>query len=512
MTQSLKRSQLLYALAILGVIALYFGWRVQLLSLHFSYDEGIHLIWGELWAAGYTPYEEIFLSYPPFFIWSMGVPWQVFQHPAALQLLMAAYALAGVLGVIYLGTVFHSRVAGLTAGLLLAFSPAYFIPSIRVMSEVPSVGIAVAAVALAEKYRRDGGRLWLGLAGAVVALSLSLKILPFYAVPFVGLLALLRHLDGESWPQVRQSLVASKTQILLDWLIAGSSFTLVFVLPFFLFDSGEAYRQVFGMRFDSRATEFNPYESASRDILLFLFGNLSLMALTLYGLVFVVVRNLKQYGLLLVWLIFVWASMNFHVPLRHKHMPIFLPLLAVFAGLAVDHIAGYLKTFKRNEFNGQTAAMVLILATLVWLFGWDLSRAYDRNNNVGEEELAKEEWLAPIEFVQAVTTPRDCVIADNPVFLYFTDRLPPPELAEASSTRITTGHLTLDDIAQAAEKHRCQAVVVVSPRFAEEVPGLTDWLAATYQELHQADGVSIYFGKIESKPDSTASPGRDGSP
>ncbi|HMQ56365.1 MAG TPA: hypothetical protein PKD98_30075, partial [Anaerolineae bacterium] len=149
MTQSLKRSQLLYALAILGVIGLYFGWRVQLLSLHFSYDEGIHLIWGELWAAGYTPYEEIFLSYPPFFIWSMGVPWQLFQHPAALQLLMAAYALAGVLGVIYLGTVFHSRVAGLTAGLLLAFSPAYFIPSIRVMSEVPSVGIAVAAVALA---------------------------------------------------------------------------------------------------------------------------------------------------------------------------------------------------------------------------------------------------------------------------------------------------------------------------------------------------------------------------
>jgi hypothetical protein len=48
-------------------------------------------------------------------------------------------------------------------------------------------------------------------------------------------------------------------------------------------------------------------------------------------------------------------------------------------------------------------------------------------------------------------------------------------------------------------------VAVVSPRFAEEIPGLTAWLTANYLGRHQVDGVALYFGKIGTEPDSSAS-------
>ena len=100
------------------------------------------------------PYEQIFVSYTPVFIWSLGLPWRLFQEAAALQLLMATYALMGVVAIVYLGLSYRSFLAGITAALFLSFTPDYFAPSIAVMGEVQSVGVAILAIALAEKSQR----------------------------------------------------------------------------------------------------------------------------------------------------------------------------------------------------------------------------------------------------------------------------------------------------------------------------------------------------------------------
>jgi 4-amino-4-deoxy-L-arabinose transferase-like glycosyltransferase len=143
--------------SIVMLVSLFYWWRSNVFSVFpFNYDEGIHLILGKLWAAGYSPYREIFVSYPPFFLWSLGIPWKIFSQAGALRLLMVTYALAGVLAVIYLGLVYNSRLAGLSAGVILSFTPTFFVPSFAIMTEVPSISIAVAAIALAEKYRRCG--------------------------------------------------------------------------------------------------------------------------------------------------------------------------------------------------------------------------------------------------------------------------------------------------------------------------------------------------------------------
>lgn len=115
--------------------------------------------------------------------------------------------------------------------------------------------------------------------------------------------------------------------------------------------------------------------------------------------------------------------------------------------------------------------------------GWD----YTANENIERSKA--------VEFINQIAFPEDCVIADNPVFLYNTNRLPPPQLAETSQTRIDTGHLTSADVIQTIEMYQCHVVAVVSPRFGKSMPGLSDWLSENYFGVYAQRDTSVYFAK-----------------
>jgi hypothetical protein len=137
------------------------------------------------------------------------------------------------------------------------------------------------------------------------------------------------------------------------------------------------------------------------------------------------------------------------------------------------------------------------------IFSWDLTNAVSDDTPPsfeGVESDEDEEGVArnreALEFINKIAAPTDCVIADNPVFLYYTQRLPPPELSEVSQTRIETGYLTLKDIVQSIETHRCHVVAALTPRFNQEIPGLSEWLANNYLGLYRRGEISLYFAKI----------------
>jgi len=492
-----KLNQFIFWGSIVALLLASFWWRWRTLnSSSFGYDEGIHLIVGKLWAAGYTPYKEIFVSYPPIFLWSLGITWDLFQTASALQLLMVIYTLTGVLAVIYLGTVYHSRLAGITAGVLLSFAPPYFITSFMVMTETPSVGLAAAAVALAEKYRRGGLWPWALLTGVTLAFGLSLKILPVYAVPLVGLMVLSRHVVWTNWPSFWASLQGPNKPLWRDLGILAGSFLVIFLLPIFFFDWPAFYAQVVGMRLVSREVQVNLFSSNNEIIVDFLFSNAGIMALALYGLVFVIARNFGHYAWLMVWLGLVWASMYLHVPLRGKHLPIFLPILALFAGFAVPHLVTFLKRLKRQQVGLNTVAILATILVVSGLACWDVPHMIAENNGPGDVEDGADEYKHTIAILDQIARPNDCVIADDPVFLHYADRLPPPELAEASNTRIETGFLSLTEIVKAAETHHCHAVAAVTSRFQKSIPGLPEWLSEHYLAHHSRSGIDLYFSKI----------------
>jgi hypothetical protein len=404
--------QLALLISLAALIFFSYGWRLQsrvwelkVTQDYFNYDEGIHLILGKLWAAGYIPYEQIFVSYPPVFIWSLGLPWKLFQQVEALQLVMATYALLGVIGVVYLGTVYHSRLAGIAAGVFLSFIPDYFIPSFAVMGEVQSVGVAVLSIALAEKYRRGGGWLWLVLAGSTLAFSLSLKVLPVYALPLIGLIVISRHVSlAGGWPSAWENVRSAWPSLLRDGIILAGSFLVVFFIPFLFFNLAALYDQVFGMRFISRETEFNPFESNTLDIVNFIFDNVSLTLLALAGLVFVILPDLRRYWLLLAWLILLWLSMRLHVPLRPKHLPVFLPILALLAGLGLAYFFNFLKQLNQTPFSLRTVTLLLMAGITLVMGLWEAPQIIARNSGraiIVEENTAR---LKALDFIQTIIT------------------------------------------------------------------------------------------------------------
>jgi hypothetical protein len=85
--------------------------------------------------------------------------------------------------------------------------------------------------------------------------------------------------------------------------------------------------------------------------------------------------------------------------------------------------------------------------------------------------------------------PRDAwVISDEPGFVYRAGLRTPPLLNDPSIKRIDQKLLTTDMVADAAADPRVCAVVVWSPRFAQELPGLPDRLAAAGLERRSFGG------------------------
>ncbi len=253
------------------------------------------------------------------------------------------------------------------------------------------------------------------------------------------------------------------------------------------------------MRLISREVDFNPFESNNDSIRDFLFSNPGLMAFALYGLVFVVARKLSHYWLLIIWFVLVWISMYFLTPLRAKHLPIFLPLLAILAGLALHHILRFLKLTGKQDLSLRSVAMLLVIIVVLGMFAWQLPEVMAENNGQKLEVTENKDRLEAIQFIDLIARPDDCLIADNPVFIYQTGRLPPPELAETSHTRIATGHLTLQSIKRAVQRYECHVVAVVTPRFGTSLPGLREWLADNYLGLHAHGETYVYFALKESQ-------------
>ena len=99
------------------------------------------------------------------------------------------------------------------------------------------------------------------------------------------------------------------------------------------------------------------------------------------------------------------------------------------------------------------------------------------------------------EFVRQISRPEDCVVADNPVFLHYSGRLPPPQLAETSQTRIDTGFLNVHSLTEVLQTYNCHVVATVTPRFRESIPGLQDWLRERYVGEYEKNDFFVFFGQ-----------------
>ncbi len=467
-----------FVISMVAVLIVSLAVRLLLLN-HFrwenNYDSGLHGLLAQLLAAGYAPYTDVFVSYPPLFIWSLQLPWWVWGNVDALQIVMVFYSLLGVLAVGFVAYRLNGWLAGLLAAGFLSLAGSYLSGSSQVMTEVPAISLATAAVALSfAYYTGQRRRLLIFASGLAMSASLMLKILTPYVLILMPLLVLMPELETE------KPLRTIVTNFATNLLLLGAGVILPVLATLLLYNPGAMYSQVISFRLDSRAAYLDEWMQNQQVVARFLFvDNLPLALSTMLGIVIVRKKRWKQARFIWLWLLLSILFATVHVPLRQKHLPLILPPLAILAGAGLAEGWYRARTLRRSSSPLPARALTVVVAALTLFYAGTLGNQFAAYAGYVEPAL-RYQTETVVDRLQQFTSPSDCMVTDYPSLAFFARRLVPPNLSEVSSTRLQSGYLGSSDLIQATEASGCQVVASVAGRLPGNTPDFLDWASAHF--------------------------------
>lgn len=446
-----------------------------------TYDEGIHVLLARMLAAGYEPYRELFVSYPPLFVWSLEWPWRIWGTVQSIQFVMIGYALLGVVAAGVLAFHLGDWLAGLIAAIVVSFSATYLIGSRAVLTEVPSVGVGVLAVTLAAHYYWSGRHGWLLASGLAMSASLMLKILSPFVAGLVALMLLIRQIEQ----QKAFTLIIKNT--VRDGLIWGIGLLVPLLFVLVLYDASAMYRQVIAFRLDTRTAYSGDWAESIDLLVAFIRDNLPVVLAMVWGGLVIHKKQWRAGWFVLAWLVLAVAFALMQVPLRDKHLPLLLPPMAVLAGVGLAE----------GWYNGlsiwrghRSASVVMSLTAAVVLTG-----AYVRQVTIEFTTLAQtvttpleEDERRLVEYLGRFTSPNDCLVTDDPSLAFFAGRLVPPNLSEVSSARLRSGYLTFEELVSGTQAYGCQVVAPVAQRLKRTRSDFVEWTKQHFLGLWLYDG------------------------
>src|SRR5262245_6997529 len=97
------------------------GWLLH--SFPLSPDEGIHLMLLRLLSAGYQPYTQVYITYPPLYPLAIEAVWKIWPGETAQRWFSVSYSLFGAVGIALLARQWAGSIAGVVAAALTLFSP-----------------------------------------------------------------------------------------------------------------------------------------------------------------------------------------------------------------------------------------------------------------------------------------------------------------------------------------------------------------------------------------------------
>ena len=485
------------ALAVVLAYAVWYNWAfADMVDL--SVDETTHLMWLRLIQAGYEPYSEIYITYPPVFPLFLTLSWSLWPSLAGLCWASFGYALLTAVAVALLTRHLSTALAGLVAAFVIAES----FGSCSILSEKMSMSGAVFAVWLAMVYRDSGRRWLLPLSALALVISQLTKIQAPFIPGIIAFILIQAALPSNglalNWRNFRWR------QFVVDGLIWGGALLIGVAAFYLLYDLQALYDQTLGQHFAAREAfmdDANYWASSLSRLNEFVQDNLWLLPLALVGFIQMFIHKTKDRYTLLLWFALAAIMLLLHRPLRNKHFIVFEPLLATWAGVAVAYGWLAIKQFKTTSWLTRGLAAVTGLLLIGYLLptltvlsgGWR-----------GESPLLaggpppnKEQEL---NFIDTVTIPGDCLLTDNMRLAYFSGRLVPPELAEISSNRFRSGHLTLGDLVVAGSENDCQ-IVATDSRIARFTPDFNKWAEINYLGRFRYDeNAMLYVAKMKTTP------------
>lgn len=480
-----------------------------------SPDEGIHLIWLRLLSAGYRPYSEVYITYPPLYPLAIEAVWKLWPTEAAQRWFSVAYAVFGAVGIALTGRKFAGGIAGVSAAALTLFSPVVFEASRAVLGEFPSVAWSVWAVFFAWLSQSSKTRkryLLLAMSGLCLSASLLTKLLsPFVAALIPLILLLYRRPDGQPAGRGvirRVGRPFFSKQVWGELAVWGLAVLLPLVILVSVYDIRPLIGQVVEQRLKAR-TVYMADDSFWPPRLergaLFLQDDPALVILAVVGIGFAW-RRRRDFWLMAVWLGLALGMLAVHNPIRYKHFLILIPPLTIFAGVVFQAVVSHLKTrfFSPNPSSGQrpAEAAVAIAGTvlLAGLYLWQIPAAFNLWQSKAGIPQPPPDEVEALAFITDVTAPGDCLITDDMQLAYWSGRMVPPELAEVSSNRLKSAALTLEELVRISDAYDCQLVAAVSNRIPKYLPGYMDWVKGKYLGMFHYGEDDLFFAKADTDP------------
>ena len=458
----MKRVAELVALAGLVVAqALLFG---RLLGTDTDYDEGVYLTSLDALEHGQRLGEDVFAPQPPGWylllrlISSVGA-----DSVRGFQIGMVVVAILTCFAAYLLGRAVGGPVAGLAASALLTVAPPFPLYAHRVLADIPPLGVALLSFWLALEARRRRSPTLAFLAGAAVALALSLKPSAVLALPtFLLLLLWERSLRG-------RTLIAAT----VGAIVVGLSF----LIPY-LGVVGELWESVVVYHRDARDTP--AVLDKTHELVTFLNWRTPFAWLVVAGLAAsaVLLRRRRAKPLWALWL---WAAVSvaflvYHEPLHGNHLLLLPVVLAVPAGIALAMLA----------IRSRYPAVAISLLAVVLAAGY-----VQQQRRVVEDQIDEEpELVAAAQILRRVTDPADLVVSDDSIVPYLADRRVAGPLVDTAVLRFQTGSLTADEVLRELGAYDVRAVVV--GRAFGEQPELLDGLAARYPRVIRSGTLRIF--------------------
>jgi len=483
--------------------------------LHFfahplSFDEGVHLITAKLIQAGYQPYTQIFIGYPPMFVALLSIAWGLGHAILSSKL---AFLLINTLLLLVLLAMAQALLPGparLISLLLLILAPAYIIYAGAILADLPAVLFGSLALWLTWRYRETAQPHLLLLAGLAFALSILTKLLMPFVPLLVGFILLPptpRPLDHSTTRlpdhQTTRPPDRPLSALLRDLLIFAGGCLATLILFAFFFDLGRVYETTVHFRLALRAALSLDLAGNGAVLATFLRLHLPLVIGALLGLLLPGQLPRPARGFIGAWVLLALAWLLIQIPLRAHHLVLLLPPLALAGGWGWWQVSCIVRDQIRRGGTRQpawAAGPFWVVLLLIGGFGLWFHYTILRSNAdylIQRQIPRRLETMSGrqeiLDRVGRLTSPHDCVISDDPVLLLDMKRLPPPELAEPSIARIRAHYLTTPYLVDVADRYGCQAVIVTKDRF-KTLPALRDWSAQNFFFVSEKD-IKTYSAK-----------------
>ncbi len=423
-------------------------------------DEGIRAEQLLLMAHGFRPVKEVFASQGPL---SLDVFYPFFALAggtlAGARLAAVVYSILCLLAVYWVGRQVGGRLGGWAAAGLLLLSPTFLKNSRLALVEIPALLPATLALGAAFAYQLEGRRRWLVVSAVATATALAVKPMVAPVVPAVVLALALR--EGSAARLRDLAFFAALSALVLGAIVLA-------VGPL------ELYDQVVRYRLGSRQAEgWSLAENWSM-----LWGELRWEGVPLFALAVLCVALLAlarpRPGLPLVaWAMATFVTLLVYSPLGIKHAALLPPALAALGGAGLGVAWGV--AGRRGSALGARVAAVSCAAVLL-AYVWALPSVLERDRlamSVGDAG-PDPPYLEESALIQAMTSPGDFILVDDPYLAFLNGRLMPPGLVDTSIYRIRSGALSGGDVVDAAERSDVQLMLLLSDNL-RELKKFRDW-------------------------------------